>query len=92
LYDLLRAFHKKQWEATLGDSFEAPSGELLWAAKRDAQRIAFSKLTKRAKAKMAKQLVAQEDLAPDMVAYVRTLGAEVPKGERLQRIQGKCVS
>ena len=92
LYDLLREFHKKQWEAALGDSFEAPDGVVMWAAKRDAQRIAFSKLTKRAKAKMAKQLVAQEDLAPDMVAYVRTLDTVLPKADRLQRIQGKCVS
>ena len=59
LYDLLREFHNKQWEATMGDSFEAPDGVAMWAAKREAQRISFSKLTKRAKAKMAKTLAAK---------------------------------
>jgi hypothetical protein len=56
LYDLLREFHRKQWEATVGDSFVCPDGVQLWAAKRDAQRLSFAKLTKKAKAKMARTL------------------------------------
>jgi hypothetical protein len=53
LYDLLREFHRRQWEATMGDSFEAPDGVPMWTAKREAQRVSFCKRTKRAKAKMA---------------------------------------
>ncbi len=92
LYDLLREFHKKQWEATMGDSFEAPDGVAMWAAKREAQRISFSKLTKRAKAKMAKTLAAQDDLDPDLQAYVRSLETVQPTDNGRNRIQGKCVS
>ena len=92
LYEILRAFHKTQWEATVGQCFEPPPGKAMCIAKRDAQRAAFSKLTKKAKLKMAKQVVASEGLPADLLPYLRVLESEVPKTVGLQRIQGKCVS
>ena len=67
LYEQLRNYHRTQWNATHGETFVCPDGEQSWAAKRDAQRISFTKLSKKAKLKMAKALASQsavETLSP----------------------------
>jgi hypothetical protein len=92
LYEHLRKYHRKQWDATYGENFECPDGVEPWIAKRDAARIAFAKLTKKAKAKLAKELASEKDLEPDMVEYIRTLGDVKPTAPVRTRIQGKCAS
>ena len=73
LYEHLRKYHRKHWDATHGENFVCPDGVEPWIAKRDAARIAFAKLTKKAKAKLAKALASENDLEPDMLEYIRTL-------------------
>jgi hypothetical protein len=92
LYEILRLFHKKPLEATVGQCFAPPPGNSMCIAKHDAQRAAFSKLPQKAKLKMAKQVVASERMPADLLPYLRILESEVPKTVSQQRIQGKCVS
>jgi hypothetical protein len=92
LYEQLRNYHRTQWNATHGETFVCPDGEQSWAAKRDAQRISFTKLSKKAKLKMAKALASQSAVEPDMQEYISTLDVVKVKDNGRARIQGKCVS
>jgi hypothetical protein len=91
LYEILRRFHQNQWEATVGQCFEPPPGNSMSIAKRDAQRAAFSKLTKKARLQMARQVVASEDMPADLLPYLRSRESKVSKTVSQQRIQRKCV-
>jgi hypothetical protein len=91
LNDLLRTSARREWDATLGLTFECPEGDVPWEAKRDAFRIWFGKLSKKAKLKMARAFAALNELPPDMQEYIRTLD-EKPTENGRNRIQGKCVS